>query len=164
MVKDVYNHVITCSKCLRVDSKVRKQTQLELFPPVGSLELFSIDIDGQIPRIKTGNQLLVIITDWYSGITRAISIASIASMRVALIFSWLSGTIRHPSGYPSRKWSSNCTYFTVLCMCIRSEKLRTTAFHFKTSMEIESYNKTLLSRLYLYIAEHQRNWNISCSH
>lgn len=53
-------------------TNLKHQRQLELFQPAGLFGFVTIDIHGKLPRIKTGNQFVVIIKDKHSKLTRVI--------------------------------------------------------------------------------------------
>lgn len=74
-----------CSQSPRKGTVFNYQCQLELFPPAGPLEFFAVHILGSLPRTKTRNQYVVIITDRYSKLTRALPTAKPTSTQVTHI-------------------------------------------------------------------------------
>lgn len=118
----VYNTVKCCSQCARTGTKLEHQGQPELFPRAGLLKFVDINIFGLLPRTKTGSQHLIIITDKYIRLTRAVTIAKVTSTRILHIFFHdlvklysILDVIISDNGqkFVSNLFSSLCTYLTV---------------------------------------------------
>lgn len=91
IVKDVHKTALNSSQWPRMGTKLKHQGQLKLLPPVGSLKFLAIDLLWPLPRSKTGNQLVVIMTDRYSKLLRAILTTKITSTQVVhiLFYGWV---------------------------------------------------------------------------
>lgn len=86
MAADIYNTVRLCIDCVRTGTKSRHQHKFELFPPSGSLEFVAVDLFGPLTRARSGKQFVIINTNSYSKLTRAIVTAKITTTQVANIF------------------------------------------------------------------------------
>lgn len=73
MVIDVYTTVDGCQQRVMEGTMMKHQRYQTLFPLKGLLKLIEADISGRFPRMKSGNQLIVIISDHYSKVTSEIS-------------------------------------------------------------------------------------------
>lgn len=62
------------------------QRQLQLFPATGPFKFIAVDILGPLPQSRSGNQVMIIITDWYSKLTRTIPTPKLSSTYVAHTF------------------------------------------------------------------------------
>lgn len=61
----------------------RQQQTIELNALCGPSDFVFIDILGPLPRINSGEQVMLIITDWYSKVSSAMQDTSIRSIQVA---------------------------------------------------------------------------------
>lgn len=86
MATKVYCTVNNRSRFPRIGTKLKHHRQLELFPPAGPLKLASINIPEPQLGTKTRNHFVVVITDRYSQVMKAIPTANIASTQVGQIF------------------------------------------------------------------------------
>lgn len=81
-----YNKVRNCSLCPHMDTEFEHQRQIKRSSSDGTLEFVATDLLGSIPRAKKGNQFMVIVTNRYRKLTRAVPIAKITSTKVASVF------------------------------------------------------------------------------
>ncbi|CAN8064065.1 unnamed protein product [Agarophyton chilense] len=73
MAHDVYTFVGQCESCVRTRGGIRKHRKyLMLFPAAGPLEFVAIDLIGPLSKNKNGYQHILVITDRFSKLTRAI--------------------------------------------------------------------------------------------
>ncbi|CAN8061905.1 unnamed protein product [Agarophyton chilense] len=87
MAHDVYNFVRQCESCVRFRGGIRKHRKyLKLFPATGPLEFVAIDLLGQLPKTKNGYQHILVITDGFSKLTRAIPFKETKSTTLAIAF------------------------------------------------------------------------------
>jgi hypothetical protein len=94
MAADCKEFVTRCPSCARKELKGKRRRTyfLKLFPPLGPLEFIAIDILGPLPKTKSGHQYLVIISDRFSKLTRAVPVRNVTAETVAIAFfnEWLS--------------------------------------------------------------------------
>ena len=162
MASDVYNTVKECSSCASVRGTLFKhQKYLKLFPAAGPLEFIAIDILGPLPKTRKGNQVVLVITDRFSKICRAIPLPNQKAVTLAEAFlnNWI-----YPYGAPLYLLTDNgsnlaAKFFEAVCYFLGVKHLFTTAYHPQTNGQVERYNKTLVGRLAHYVEEHQRDWD-----
>lgn len=140
-------------------TKLKHQRQLKRFPSVEDLKFAAIDILGPSLRNKTGRKFVLIITERYSMLTRAILTTKITSTEVENIF---FHSCVMPYGIPDVILSDNRQDFvnrisTSLFTYRTVKELPTAAFHLQAYEKVEIYNKNFVSRLKLYIADSQRS-------
>lgn len=99
MAAEVYNKVRSCTACQRI-GKYRDQREIELFSPIGPSELVPFDIFGSPSRTKSGDQFVVIITNTYSKLNRALPTTKITPIHVANNFQYLGYSVWHPRYRP----------------------------------------------------------------
>lgn len=85
MANDVHPTVDDYRKCAKAGSHYKHKRHLTIFPPSGPLEFITIDILGPLPRMKKGNQYVVVIIDCYSELTRAIHTPKTSDTNVSTI-------------------------------------------------------------------------------
>ena len=165
MALECHACVRQCDSCARERVQLRKHsTFLKLFPARRPLEFVAIDILGPLPRSTKGNQYLLVISDRFSKMTRAIPLKSITSMTVARAFveNWI-----YPYGPPAYLLSDNSgqfasKFFQKICQIMGIRNLFTTAYHPQTNGQVERFNRTILSGIRHYVVEHQRKWDEYC--
>lgn len=85
MPQDVHDYVSQCKSCRRQRPSDLHQRLLKLLPPSGTLEPTIIAILGPLKWTKQGNRLIVVITDRYIKLIRAIPISRITVSRVRMV-------------------------------------------------------------------------------
>lgn len=120
------------------------------------------NILGPFLRTKAGSHFVVIMKDRCIKLARAKSTTKLTPTQIPNIFinAWISSY-----GIPNTVISDNgqqfaSKFFTLLFLYLRATKLTTTAFHLQTNDQVEWYNKILVSRLRLYIADDHNNRDI----
>ena len=159
---DVYTTARQCSSCARENVKLRKHaSSMKLFPAAKPLEFLAIDLLGPLPRTPKGFRYILVITDRYSKLTRVVPLKNMTALTVAKAFCehWV-----YPYGPPAYLLSDNggqfaSRYFQAVCSTLGIRNLFTTAYHPKANGQVERFNRTLLSGIRHYVAEHQRNWH-----
>lgn len=91
MANDVYIYVKRYQTCRKHRKNPTNQRLMQLFLREGQLEFVSMDILGPLPNTKTGNKFIVVMTDHYSILTRAIPTKKTTATDVARVFveSWV---------------------------------------------------------------------------
>jgi Integrase zinc binding domain len=88
MAADAYATVRRCTTCSRDRIKLRQHNSfMKLFPAAGPLEFVALDILGPLPKTKGGNRYLLVISDRFSKLTRAIPLRTVNATNVARAFS-----------------------------------------------------------------------------
>lgn len=162
MALDVVQTVRSCIPCARERVKLRRHSGwLKLFPATRPLEFVSIDILGPLRRTKDGNENLLVITDRYSKLTRAVPLRSTTAHAVAQAFCdhWVFAY-----GPPAYLLSDNGQQFTAkhfqaVCQTLGIKNLFTAAYHPQTNGQAERYNRTILAALRAYVADHLDDWD-----
>lgn len=129
----------------------RHQRDLHLFAPTGISERIVIEIFISLLWNKDGNQILVLTTDLYTKLTRAISVPKISSTPVAHIYlnQWV---ILYDILDPLLKENVQQFFrklFISVCSYQATCKIRTTMYYFQSSVQVERYNWMLFSWLCL---------------
>lgn len=72
MAKVVYGTVCDCCSCAQNLTHGRRERQHKQFFSESSLEYFGMDILGPLPKTKHDTQVVVVMTDRYNELTKAI--------------------------------------------------------------------------------------------
>ncbi len=87
MALDVVRTVRSCSNCAKERLKLRRHSKwLKLFSATRPLEFVSIDILGPFRKTKNGHENLLVITDRYSKLKRAVPLRSTTAHAVPAAF------------------------------------------------------------------------------
>ena len=162
MASDIHQTVTDCRSCAQVRGTVRRhQKKLTLFPAAGPLEFVAMDLFGPLPKTAHGNRHILVITDRYTKMCRAIPLRTAQAPQVAQAFldSWV-----YPYGMPDTVLTDNGPQFTAkffesVCGLLGIRHVLTTAYHPQTNGQAERFNRTLGIRLRHYVTEHQRDWD-----
>ena len=148
--------------CARERVTLRQHSkELKLFPAKAPLESVSIDILGEIVTTKRKNRYLLVICDRYTKLVRTMPLSSISSNKLTLAFleHWV-----FVYGPPVSVLSDNGKQFTArlfvdTCRVLGIKNVFTTTYHPQTNGQVERFNRTILSSLRHYVAEHPRDWD-----
>ena len=162
MASDIHQTVTDCRSCARVRGTLRRhQKKLTLFPAAGPLEFVAMDLFGPLPKTAHGNKHILVITDRFTKMCRAIPLRTAQAPQVAQAFldSWV-----YPYGVPDTLLTDNGPQFTAkffesVCGLLGIRHVLTTAYHPQTNGQAERFNRTLGTRLRHYVTEHQRDWD-----
>ena len=86
MAADVVETVKQCYDCTRNSFNLTKRTKLKLFPENAHLQSVKMDILGKLPKIRHGNQFLLVIADRYSKFSRTMPMRTTTALAVAEAF------------------------------------------------------------------------------
>ena len=162
MSGDLAEHVKTCRSCVMARGLLhKKQHKTKVFPPSGPLDDIAMDLLGPLPQTRNGNQFILVITDRYSKLARAIPMNKTTApfVAAAVLNNWI-----FCYGIPNTILTDNGTqfiseFFKTVCHIMGIRRKTTTAYHPQTNGQAERYNKTLATRLRHYVADHQRDWD-----
>ncbi|CDF32213.1 unnamed protein product [Chondrus crispus] len=162
MASDVQQTVADCRSCARVrGTQYRQQKKLTLFPAAGPLEFVAMDLYGPLPKTPHGNRHILVITDRFTKLCRAIPLRTTQAQQVAQTFldAWV-----YPYGMPDTLLTDNgpqftAKFFEAVCGLLGIRHVLTTAYHPQTNGQAERFNRTLATRLRHYVSEHQRDWD-----
>lgn len=143
------------------ENRLNIKISYSCFHRVACLNIRQLMILARNRWLRQANQFLAIITDVHSNLSCAVMKRNISSSRVAhnflnrSIVAWKFQKITSliTSNISSEKFS----YF---CIIILRWNVATFAYHPQTNGQIDRNNRTLLSWLWLYIADKQRNWHL----
>lgn len=112
MASDMYRVVSTCHSCDKSDTKLKHKSRVQFLLETRPLEVFAMGTFGFLLKTTKGNQPVVIISNRYSKLTRAVHIARIKMTAVACLFfdSWV-----FPYGIPSYVLTKNGAQFVRKC-------------------------------------------------
>lgn len=80
MARNMYKTVRNCQSYAKPGTILKQKRHLQLFPETGPSEFIAMDIFGSLPRKTKGNWHVVIITDKYFKLTRAVPSSSVYSL------------------------------------------------------------------------------------
>ena len=161
MMLDIQKQSRNCCDCGRERVKLRKhQAPLKLFPASSPLEYVAIDILGPLPKAKSGDRFILVITDRFSKFTRAVPMKTISALNVCKIFldHWVFAY-----GAPTHVLSDNGSQFAsklfqFVCSSLGVRNVFTTTYHPQTNGQAERFNRTLLHGLRVFAGEHPETW------
>ena len=128
---------------------------------VGSPIRVAIDITGPLPETHQGNRYILVIGDYCTKWTEAFPIpdqetTTVAKVLVEEVFCRL-GCAHELHSDQGRNFESNI--FQETCKLLDIIKTRTTPLHPMSDGMIERFNRTLKSKLSLFVEERQRDWD-----
>ena len=159
---DAVNTVRNCVSCARNRVKLRRNSKkLQLFPASGPLEYVSIDILGPLLRTSRRNRYILVISDRYTKLTRAIPVASITAQSVAREFAENWAFIYGP---PTILLSDNgkqfaSKLFVHICKLLGTKNAFTSTYHPQANGQVERFNRTLIAALRHYVLDHPKDWD-----
>ena len=161
MAADIRSTSLNCHACAQERVKLRSHSApMKLFPAKAPLEFVAIDILGPLPKASDGSRFLLVITDRFSKLTRAMPLGSITALKVARAFvhHWVLAY-----GAPAFLLSDNGSQFTsklfqFVCTELGIRNTFTTAYHPQTNGQVERFNRTILAGLRAFVAENAKDW------
>jgi hypothetical protein len=163
MAADITHYVASCPSCVKKSLKVsRKTTRLQLFPPSAPMEFIAMDLLGPLTLTERGNQLLLVVTDRFSKLTRAYPLASTTAEVVAKVF--FDGWVSAGYGIPRILLTDNGTqfvakFFQTFCKILGIKQVFTSAYRPSTNGQTERFNRTVVDFMGAYVSEHQKDWD-----
>lgn len=154
---DLATVVRNSQSCDKNRVKLRKHwNRLKLFPATCSLESVAIDILGPLPRTRSRERFLLIITDSCTKPTQVAMLAKISARVVAVPFLevWVfkygipvSLSLHNDSQLAAK-------FFQLVCRSLGIISVYTVTYHPQTIGQVERYNHTVTAMSCNYVNEH----------
>lgn len=163
MAIDAYSVVRNCVACTEERVKLRKVTkELQLFPARAPLEFISMDLLGELITTPRKNRWLLVITDRFTKLVCTVPLRRVSAAAVAKAF------VHHwvfVYGPPLKVLADNgkqvtARLFQESFQILGIRNLFTTTYHPQTNGQVERFNRTILSALRHYVAEHPKDWDL----
>lgn len=163
MSKNVYVTVAQYSSCVRNANQYKHKRCFQLFPTKEASEIVAIDILGTIPKTLQENQYVLYITDHYFKLTRA---KPSSNLQLLIWNICSSTTVKYHLKFPLMflQMTHHGSWASYTSQSADNWKLSTSPTNLTTHKLIDShagqFSKTIVTRLRLYVVEHERNWKI----
>eukprot|EP00171_Calliarthron_tuberculosum_P009252 IDg9252t1 len=135
---------------------------MKLYPPSEPLEDVAIDLLGQLWPTDRGHTQLLVIVDRFTKMVRAIPLKTASEFDVAKVFTrhlafayGISKTVLTDNGK-----QFNAKFLQQAYRIIGGKPQFTTTYHSKANDQTERFNRTILSSIRRFIAEHSKDWDI----
>jgi Integrase core domain len=147
MSNDVTRFLNDCPTCCQARLKRQGRTRkLKLFPPTCALEQVAIDILGPLPVTSRGHRYILVMTDRFSKLTRAIPLKGITAAEVALAFVevWVAsyGVLLFLLSDNGSQFVSKL--FQRVAQLLGITQLFSTPYHPFCNGQVERFNSTIL--------------------
>jgi len=162
MAADVVSYVRKSERCAR--QRVRplaRCSPLTLFPATMPFQDIAVDLYGPLARTAAGHLLILVITDRFTKLVRALPIDGTTAVDCASVVLdyWVAAY-----GPPDRLLSDGGPQFTShfwgqVCNLLSIEPKVTSPSHPETNGQTERFNHTMHTILNQYVAEHPRSWD-----
>lgn len=120
-----------------------------------------MDILYPLPKTKSGNQLVFVLTDRYKKLTRAIPVTTVTSTCATTVFvdNWNipHDILTYLMTEKGLQFVSK--FFAAVTARLGTRHLMTTAYRPQTNGQVERFNRTVVARLRHFVTEHQTNWD-----
>jgi len=160
MAADVVSYVRKCDSCAR--QRVRplaRLSPLTLFSATTPFPDTSVDHYGPLARMAAGHRLILVITDRFTKLVRALPMDGTTAVDCAsaVLDYWVTAY-----GPPDRLLSDGGPQFTShvagqVCKFLSIEPKVTSPSHPQTNEETEQFNRTMHTILNNYVTEHLRS-------
>jgi len=121
----------------------------------------AVDLFGRLPRTAAGHRYILVITDRFTKLVRALpmDVTTAVDCASAVLDYWVAA-----HGPPDRLLSDGGPQFTShfwgqVCNLLSIEPKVTSPSHPQTNWQTERFNRTMHTILNHYVAEHVRSWN-----
>ncbi|CAN8067066.1 unnamed protein product [Agarophyton chilense] len=162
MAQDLWQTARNYASCAQIRGyRANHQAKLKLFPAACPMEFVAMGIIGPLNNSSHWKRFVLVITDRFTKLTRALPLGKTTATDVATAF--LSHWV-YPYGMPLYLLTDNGSqfvskFFSHNCDTLGIKHATTTAYHPQTNGQAESFNCTLLDRLAHYFSEHQLDWD-----
>jgi len=162
MAADVVSYVRKCDSCAR--QRVRplaRRSPLTLFPATIPFQYIAVDLYGPLARTAAGHRFILVITDRFSKLVRALPMDCTTAVDCASVVMdyWVAAY-----GPPDRLLSDGGPQFSshfwgLVCNLLSIEPKVTSPSHPQTNGQTERFNRTMHTILNHYVAENPRSWD-----
>jgi len=162
MAADVVSYVRKCDSCAR--QRVRplaRRSPLTLFPATMPFQDIAVDLYGPLDKTTAGHQFILVITDRFTKLVRAIPMDGTSAVDCASVVLdyWVAAYCP-----PDRLLSDGGPQFTShfsgqVCNLLSIEPKVTSPSHMQTNGQTERFNRTMHTTLNHNVAEHPRSWD-----
>ncbi|CAN8073108.1 unnamed protein product [Agarophyton chilense] len=143
MAQDLWKTARNCASCAQIrGSRADHQAKLKLFPAAGPMESVAMDMLGPLLKTSHGKRFVLVITDRFTNLTRALPVGKTTATDVATAF--LSHWV-----YP----------YGMLLYLLTDNGSQLVSQFFSHVCQAERFNRILLYRLAQYVSEHQLDWD-----
>lgn len=154
MALDIYQIVSGRESCAKNSHNAKHSRYLHLFSPTGPMEIVAMDMLGPLSKTTKENQLLFIITDCYSKLTRVV-LTALITMKTVAEMSFNTWVI--PYAIPAFLSMENGSQlvieiFKTMGRHLGRKHLTAAAYHSQTNDQGERYDKTVVCR---YVVTYQ---------
>lgn len=149
MAIEVYTNEKDCHECVCSKAASIRQRVPQLFLPSNPFKFVAMDTLGLLSKTLKGNQFVLVITDLYSKLTRAVLTCMTTVSHILSIF--MNSRVT-PYRFPIHEWTENGTqciseFSKTLCAFLGTKHLENTAYHTQAKGQAERFNKTIVARL-----------------
>jgi len=156
MATDIYGMVGRCALCAKIRLALRRRrTRLKLFPAEEPMTDVPIDICGPLVRSEAGNRFVLVMTDRFLKLTRAVALRNITAITVASAFleTWVA-SYGPPDALLSDQGAQFLSkFFLAVVRALDVEPRWTTPYYAQTNGQVERYNRTFIGQLRHYVAD-----------
>eukprot|EP00171_Calliarthron_tuberculosum_P013936 IDg13936t1 len=137
---------------------------LRLFPPKGPLQDVAIDLLGPLQKSARGHTHLLVISDRFTKLTKTVPLFARQlkawDVAKAFVVHWVfcygpPVTLLSDNGPPF-----DSKFMQKVCIALGVRNNFTTTYHPRANGQVERYNRTILSALRRYVAEHPQHWDL----
>ncbi|CAF1356211.1 unnamed protein product [Didymodactylos carnosus] len=162
MRRDVENYIHSCDTCQRFKARTQKLAGKMISNVVHEpWYTIGIDITGPLPRIKRGNEYILVVVDYF---TKWVELFPLQNTRSISIAQTLHDEVICRFGCPVRIISDNGSQFVSeifeeTLRLLQIEHRRTALYHPQTNLS-ERINNTLKTMIAGYVDKDRSNWDI----
>lgn len=153
----VYQTVKDCCECFRKNQSGIDEAPY-LFPPSGPQKLVAMGSLYLIPKTFNANQLVLIMTDPCSEVTRGVQNFEMTLSHIVLLFmdNWIVryGILTHVLTENETHFTN--TFFETLCSILGTEHLTLKSCHPQTTGKAKRFNEIIMATLQHCVPEHHR--------
>lgn len=160
MLADIRQTSNECHQCARERMQLRRNAEpMKLFPARNPLEYVEIDIRGPLTESTQGHKYILVMTDRFPKMVRAVPLRSMSVLTIAKVFirDWVF--VYGPSArlLPDKGKQFTAKLLQSLCKSLRVSNLFTKTYHPQTNGQVERFNHTLLAGLRAFVGDHPQH-------
>lgn len=161
ITSSIYKTVRNCCRGTGNQPAVKPRQPLQLFPLTGSLTFVTTDILVPLANPSNGSQFVLVGTDHYLNLARAVLTSKITPFLIASLFMnhWLV-----PSRIPICLLVRNRTQ--IIWKLFKSQSLSLNEIHInyagttQRKVKAKQFYSTMSALLWRYVADHQGDWDL----